>query len=97
MSLPVQPCYIHPPMPTACFSFRQDGLCRKPCHCKRWRGSCATGKRKHVRFQSGGLPLAETGQVFFLFALQSVFSPRMQACPLIFVSTVVTDFFIMVK
>ena len=97
MPLPVQSCYIHLPMPTACPSFRQDGLCRKPCRCKRRRGSSVTGKRRHVSFQPGGLPLAGKRTSLFLFALQSVFSPRMQACPLLFVSTVVTDFFITVK
>lgn len=60
----------------------ENGLCRKPCRCKRRRGFCVMGKQRPARFRSGGCAACqEAGTSFFCLPGSPSRLSDGQACP----------------
>ena len=63
--------YIHLRCPRFAIYHRNDGLYRRPCRCKRRRGSCAKGKREHA-FSLSAYKSADRERASFPFVCPAV-------------------------
>ena len=63
--------YTHLRCPRLALYHRNDGLCRRPCRCKRRRGSCVMGKREHA-FSLSAYKSADRERASSLFVCPTV-------------------------